>query len=91
MSDFVSHVVKWGFLDIDSYIDHFMVEGYKEKIQLKAIGIHRTLMLSGHESNYCQMKGVFAYLTLMYESKGSITDEDRKIVKQGCFCPKDKR
>ncbi len=86
VSDFTAHVIKWGLVDIESYIDHYMTTGYMKQAQAKALDSHYWLMYEGFESNYLQMLGVVTAFSNIEKVAGKITTKDRERLKKGIFC-----
>ena len=86
VSDKATHVIKWGLVDIESYIDHYMMPKYMKKVQAKALDSHYWLMYEGFESNYLQMLGVVTAFSNIEKVAGKITTKDRERLKKGIFC-----
>ncbi len=90
MSDFASHVVKWGLVDMESFINHYMKPKYGKQTQAAALTAHYWLMYEGYESNYLQMLGVTRAYEDIIAVNGKFTERDRDRLKKGVFCPQRK-
>jgi len=90
MSDKAAHVVKWGLVDMESFINHYMKTGYGKQTQAAALTAHYWLMYEGYESNYLQMLGVTRAYEDIIAVNGKFTERDRDRLKKGVFCPQRK-
>ena len=89
VSSSTARAIRWGMIDVKSFIDHYETVGYGKKTQQKAIEAHYYLMYEGHQSNYLQLRGIdeeFRTIKLVY---GSIQKKHREMLKQGIYCKGD--